>query len=78
MTKAEFIEYENKVKMYTRNIERYKRKLFELKQISFTNNQMISRFYKHAEIDLQDAIEHIKHGFELHEHYIKAEWEQKK
>lgn len=70
MNKVEAAEYEKTVSQLLRCLVKYERKLFKLKQKSFTNNEMVSRFYKCAELDLREAQNHIKHGYNLHTHYI--------
>lgn len=70
MTKVEIAEYEKTIAQLQRCLEKYQRKIFKLKQPSFTNNQMVTRFYRNAETDIKDAMHNIKHGYELHKHYI--------
>ncbi len=70
MNKIEAAEYEKTMAQILRALEKYNRKIFKLKQNSFTNNQMVTRFYRHAEVDLKQAIEHLKNGYNLHTHHI--------
>ncbi len=70
MTNEELELYNKEVARLQRCIEKYERQIFKLKQISFTKNQMVTRFYRHAELSLREARHQIKHGHDLHKHYI--------
>lgn len=76
MNKVEIAEYEKTIKQILTALKKYERKIFPLKQQTFTNNRQITLFYRNAETDIKDAIRHIGLAYELHKHYILKELEK--
>lgn len=67
----ELEQYQTAMELLTDNLKECNKILANLKQRSFTNSQMVSRFYRHAEVEIITAIEHLDNGFNLHKHLIE-------
>lgn len=63
-------QYEQAMDLLIDNLKECNKIIANLKQRSFTNSQMVTRFYGRAEVDIVEALLHLENGFELHKNLV--------